>query len=303
MTRRTGFTSSPNIILTGWSGVGKTEQARRVFNAVERDPRLPEVGQPKGREVHPFRPMCVIRCEASTAVTMADVLAHPDCTEVVVETAADFAAALRALYEDEHGNRVACRFGSVFFDGWTTLCENATSDAMERARAAEGARSTSNQDASNDNRKMREHANKDLRMVLKAWNAAVACAGGTVFLSTAHADEKWMPKPNGKQGERIQVGEQPNLPPLSRRWLYNSASLMLLLQRVVPEADSLEALEQADDEQLEPTYHAITRPCTIGGYDYADVVKWQAGLLDLRAVWREPDLGAALLVSPMRKKT
>lgn len=296
---KTGFTISPNIIMAGWSQVGKTEQARRVFNAevVTGD------GVTARRAVHPFRPMLVIRCEASTAVTMADVLAHPECEEVVVETAEQFIDAMRLIGLDEDGNQVPSRFGSVFFDGWTTLLENAVSDAMVRAREAEGGRSTSNHDAQNDNRKMREQGNKDLRLVLKAWNAAVARSAGTVFLSTAHADEKWMPKPGAKQGERIQVGEQPNLPPLSRRWLYNSANLMILFQRVDPSAPDLESLEQATEEELAPSYHAITRPCTIADYTYGDIVKWQKGLIDAKVVWREPDLGAALLASPMRKQT
>ena len=112
-----------------------------------------------------------------------------------------------------------------------------------------------------------------------------------------------MPKPGAKQGERIQVGEQLDLPPRARKWLYNGCNMMILLQRVLPEvaaAEDLDAMD-LDDDASEPTYEAILKPVVVGGYQL-DLIKYQRGVLaGMKVRWQSPDLGQALLDSPLRK--
>jgi hypothetical protein len=129
------------------------------------------------------------------------------------------------------------------------------------------------------------------------------------MLSTAHAAEKWVPKPGAKQGERIQVGERLDLAPLPMRWLMNGANCCLLLARQLVDVDSLEVLDQVEPEEVAPSYYALTRAVTVAGYQY-DNVKWQGNVFratdpanpqphDVRVKWNDPDLGAALLESPL----
>lgn len=300
----TGFKVPINIITTGWSQSGKSEQARRVFNAHE-----PVSAEPDSKKRYPFRPMLVVHCDPSTAATMADVLAHKMCTSVPVEPDGEkFAAALATAIEAGHSmpNGTVVPFASVFFDGWTSLAEGARGDAREAARTAEAGadatdrkKSVDQKDTSNDERKLSAAANREVRTAIKAWNSHVVTMTGVVFLSTAHADEKWMPK----LGARIQVGEQLDLPPKARRWLFNGCNAMVLLQRILPEVASAEDLDAADidDPSLTPSYVAIMKPVVVGGYEL-DLIKYQRGLFAGMPVrWHDPDMGVALLTSPLRK--
>ncbi len=303
----TGFEVAVSIVLAGWMQAGKSEQARRVFNAHEENKSLerdPETGLAPKTARWPFRPMLLVYCEPSTAVTMADVIGSPDCAAVQVATPEELGEALARHLPEGHRGR---RFGSVFFDGWTALCEAAKGESRELAQEEHGPKTTSQQATQNDDRKMAAAANRVVRNALRHWNAAAVAYPGTIFLSSAHADEKWIPKPQqaGKpstQGERIQVGEQLDLPPKARRWLMNGCNLCILLQRVLPEADSMEQLEEAELEDATPAFRAIVKPVVVGGYEY-DNVKWQAGVITgVKVAWRDPDLGEALLRSPLRTR-
>lgn len=305
----TGFKNSLNIVLTGWSGSGKSEQIKRVFNACE--PVPPPEGSPpetKARKRFPFRPMLVIYCDPSTAATMADVLAHKDCTAVQVAPDGEkFAEALTAALEAGHvrADGVAVPFATVVFDGWTAMTEGERGDAREAARAGETAAKTVDQkDTSNDERKLSAAANRAARTAIKRWNSHVMTSDGVLFLSTAHAAEKWVnvTGPKAKQGERRQSGEQFDLPPKAREWLYRSCNMSILVRRLLPEvtAEQLDATS-LDDETCTPTYDAILKPVVLDGSEL-DLVKYQRGVLAGMPVrWHDPDLGAALLLSPLRK--
>lgn len=288
------LTVSVNIVLTGFSGAGKTEQAKRVFDACT----------PAGS--YPFRPMLVITCEASTSGTMGAVLDHKDCTVVRVDSLAEFEAALgriegghRAGYDDGNLLQHGQPFRSVFFDGWTALVEGSKGDARALALEEDGGKKTlSGTSRQNDERVMSKAAGAEARVALRLWSGIAATHPGLLMLSTAHAGEKWMPKPGSKQGERIQVGERLDLPPLAARWLMNGTNLCIYFGRALVDADTLEDLDTVEPEQVAPSYYALTRAVTIGGYQY-DLIKWQDGVITAPVKWNDPDLGAALLGSPL----
>lgn len=305
--------STVSIVMTGWSGVGKTKQAADVFNARH------------ANGAHPFRPMLVISCEASTSGTMGKILASKDCTYVTVDNLAEFQAALAVLdaghhaQHDEHGNLIAhgTPFRSVFFDGWTAFTESSKSDARSLATEEDGKKTLDGKAKQNDERIMSKAGAAEARMALRAWSGAGARHEGLLMLSTAHAAEKWIPKPGAKQGERIQVGEKLDLPPLPTRWLMNGANMILYFGRKLADVGTtpgMEAVDHLGDIQvvrtnIAPHYFALTYPITHHGYVY-ECVKWQDNIFrkvdpaapkayDVQVVWHNPDLGQALLESPL----
>ena len=304
--------STASIVLTGWSGVGKTEQAKLVFDAVfpswalafKNPADLPTTA-------HPFRPMLVISCETSTSGTMGKILSHPDCTFIAVDNLEEFTAALTVL-DHGHGAKYDAEgtltqygtpFRSVFFDGWTALTEGSKGDARILALAAAGGDKTLAGTAKqNDGRVMSKAAAAEIRNAQRLWVGAGAKPQhkGLLMLSTAHADQKWAPKPGSKQGERSQIGEQLDLPPKAARWLMNNANLCLYLGRILPDVQDINDLDAEDEPDMVPFYFALTRPLSSGGGTYQyDLIKWQDGIIRTRTKWNHPDLGAALLESPL----
>lgn len=300
------FTNSIQIVLTGPSGVGKTEQVKRVFNA----------RRPDGS--YPFRPMMVASSEESTAGTMGHVLAGSDCTFVKVDSLADFTTAMARLDAghgatfDEEGDctQFGVPFRSVFFDGWTAFTEASKADAQALALEEDGGKTLSGKAKQNDPRVAAKVGASDARVALRQWSGAGSKHKGLLMLSTAHASEKWAPIPGSKQGERYQCGEQLDLAPLPAKWLYNGANLLIMLGRALVEAESLEALEGVSAEEVAPAYYAITHPIKTTDSTYTNLIKWQDGIFraadpakprphDVHVRWNNPDLGAALLESPL----
>jgi hypothetical protein len=317
--------STVSIVMTGWSGVGKTKQAANVFNAVL--PAWAQAFASKPDDVptraFPFRPMLVISCETSTAGTMGQILASRDCTHVTVDNLAEFQQALALLDDghnaqrDDEGNVITrgTAFRSVFFDGWTAFTEGSKSDARNLAVEEDGKKTLDGKAKQNDERIMSKAGAAEARSALRAWSGAGARHEGLLMLSTAHACEKWMPKPGAKQGERVQVGERLDLPPKPCLWLMNGANMILYFGRIladagtITKAESLDALGDINRADVAPSYFALTAPIKVQEYLY-ECVKWQDNVFrpidpkkpqphDVQVVWRNPDLGAALLESPL----
>jgi len=299
--------NSISLVLTGWLQSGKTEQAKRVFNAQT------------ASGAHPFRPMLVISCETSTGGTMGEVLDHKDCTFVAIDNLEEFTAALglldaghRAQFDEDGDITVqGVPFRSVFFDGWTAFTEGSKADAQTLATEDDGKKTLDSKAKQNDARIPAKVGAAESRVALRQWAGAGAKHQGLLMISTAHAAEKWIPKPNAKpgSGERVQVGERLDLAPLPMRWLMNGANCCLLLARQLVDVDDLETLDNVTPDEVAPSYYALTRPVTVAGYQY-DNVKWQSGVFrpidptkprshDVRVKWNDPDLGAALLESPL----
>jgi|GEM_PF-5044941 len=305
--------NSLSIVLTGWLQSGKTEQAKRVFDARRAD------------NSYPFRPMLVISCETSTSGTMGRVISHKDCTYVAIDNLAEYTAAVTTILDAGHGAQFdqdgditvqGHPFRSVFFDGWTAFTEGSKADAQTLATEDDGKKTLDPKAKQNDARIPAKVGAAEARVALRQWSGAGAKHQGLLMISTAHAAEKWIPKPNAAKGsgERIQVGERLDLAPLPMRWLMNGANCCLLLKRQLVDVDSLDQLDAVEPEDVAPTYYALTRPVTIAGYEY-DNVKWQDGIFrptkrdaegkiiaqphDVRVKWNNPDLGAALLESPL----
>jgi hypothetical protein len=297
---------SLSIVFTGPSGVGKSEQAKRVFNARRADGS------------YPFRPMLVLYSEESTKGTLGKILSSPDCTSAPVDNLADFTAGM-VILDAGHGAQFdqdgditvqGHPFRSVFFDGWTAFTEGSKADAQALALKEDGSKTLDGKAKQNDPRVSAKVGASDTRVALRQWSSAGAKHVGLLLLSTAHAAEKWEPIPGSKQGERRQCGEQLDLSYQPAKWLYNWANCLIMLGRSLVEAESLDALEDVDVADVAPAYYAITHPIKVLDYTYSNLIKWQDGIFrpaipgkpqphDVRVKWNNPDLGAALLESPL----
>ncbi len=295
------FKSTLSIVITGLSQAGKNEQIKRIFNA-----RLPD-------GTYPFRPLYIVTSEESGKGTMGDVLTHPDCTHVSITTLEEFTNAIGPTFDaghrptyDPQGNLTG--YGTPFrvlcFDGWTAFTEAAKMDAQALAVEEDGSKTLNGKAKQNDPRIAAKVGASEARVALREWSGVGAKHPGLLMLSTAHASEKWAPIPGAKQGERYQCGEQLDLAYQPAKWLYNGANLLIMLARALVEAESLDALEDATAEDVAPNYFALTRPVSIAGYTYSNLIKWQDGIFastpeTKRVKWNNPDLGAALLESPL----
>lgn len=312
-----------SLVLSGDRQVGKTYQAKQVFDAVfpswalvyKNPADLPTAA-------HPFRPMLVISCENSTAGTMAEVIAHKDCTFVPIDNLEQFEHALTILNHG-HGAKYDADgdctqkgqpFRSVFFDGWTAFTEGSKGDARGLALTEGGGTKTLDDKAKqNDERNMSRAAGAEARTAARLWASAAATHTGILMLSTAHLQEKWMPKPGSKTRERIQTGETLDLPPKPLKWLLNNCNACFLLMRKLPEIGDLDDLDSDSPPDITPTYFALTQPVNAAGFE-RDAIKWQDGIFapvnpctprnarmpkDVHVKWNNPDLGAALLESPL----
>lgn len=290
------FRESVAIVLAGYSQVGKNRQAVNIFFTKE-------------GETFPFQPALFIRAEQSGNVTTARMLQSKRCTVVDVTTAEDVTKALAEDLPRGHGESGE-PFRMIVFDGWSQVAENTITAARE-AVIRETPKNTYNFQMHS------ARATGPLRDMLKAWNEATMTGEGALFLSTCHVTEKWREKPGGKQGERLMVGWELSLPPKpGERLLFISSNIIYLLRRL-PEIESYVDGEFTDDEEANfdslaaawksgevgHDYFAITRACKYQGFELS-FVKFQDNLFssNLPPLWRNPDIGAELLKSPLRRK-
>lgn len=283
------------IVLAGKSQTGKNKKIVQVFDAKEKDGSFP------------FRPAAYIRVEQSGNATTARMLQHKDCVVFEATTAEDVVGILENDIPKGHP-QTGEAFRLVALDGWTQLAENTIGDAREQVIAE--------QPKQRHNFQMHSaRATGPLRDALKAWNAASLNSDGVVFISTCVVEEKWIERPGGKQGERTMVGWQLALPPKPGQRLLLISSTILYCLRKLPEIDEyLDGEFNEDGEknaqsleedwksgEIGHRYLTITRAVIYQGFEI-DFVKMQDNLFrTLPVLWRNADLGAALLQSPLYK--
>lgn len=278
--------------IVGDVAAGKNYQATKIFNAQDEDGN------------YPFRPCLFLTSDTSGRVSSADLIKSPDCLHVEVTSPEDLHAALKNIEQGHNGRR----FAFVFFDGWSTLQENAKS--QERARASEKSAA--------DNRVMAALVSPRMRSAMSAWTAASQseAAAGALFLSTCHVNEEWKQRPGSKSiDDRYRAGLKADISSAVYDDWHRSCNAIIYLTRLLPDfsafvtGDSLDDLdanlasltEHYNAGAVAPIHLSVTRAGILQG-DELRFVKWQDGLFrpDLPPVGRSPDLGREFLSSPLR---